>query len=174
MFAACCTTVAVGMSACCTDEHVWKPDKVWVAICPDCVQDGTRKCTGTHTHQNAPSWLPQREYLEIRLLLHHGSHSGKSLKDREIHTQQQQTAQRKHRSWNWTALCFWFLLLAVKSLDGTQTSRRVHVDHTGKSLDRGCCCTVAASKYAAFEGWFSSRNRFFFLLLGDFHGPGRL
>ena len=40
----------------------------------------------------------------------------------------------------------------------------VHVCDTGESLKRDCCCTVAASKYTASEGWFGTGSRYILLV----------
>ena len=45
----------------------------------DFVQDGTHPQTDTHTHGN--TFVPQREYLEMRLLLLHGCHNLQSLEE---------------------------------------------------------------------------------------------
>ena len=50
----------------------------------------------TRTLTKHRSWLPQRGYLEMRLLLHHGCYNVQSLEDGVIHAhQQQQTEQQK-------------------------------------------------------------------------------
>ena len=51
-------------------------------------------------------------------------------------------------------------------------------------LKRGCCCSVASSKYTAFESWCGISSRYWYtavecvttkiILFGGFHGPGRL
>ena len=78
---------------------------------PDCVQDETQVRTDPHTHREHRSWLSQREYLEMRRLLHHSFQNVQSLEDYVIHSCGRQQGKTNTLKLNRTS-CSWFLRTA--------------------------------------------------------------
>ena len=122
---------------------------------PDCLQDGTETCTDTHTLEKHRSWLPQRDYLEIRLLLHHGCHNVKDSEEGVINTQHW-TAQQKQRSWNSTALCVRSSYCASCEADYYRIAIRNRIfQHFGRlssGLRKMLSLAVSMSYWSIFEG----------------------
>ena len=135
----------------------------------DRTQDGTQTRTDPHTHSNTVRGCHKDNALNCGCICTIAPTTYTELRRRvDTYTAADTTAKTKKLKLHRTVFivrtaCCRILGRHTHTLTHSHTSiSTVHGCHKGQSLNRGCCCTAAASKYTAFEGWCGTCSRYWY------------
>ena len=161
----CCCTAAVGVSVYCAGALKFRKR----------VQDGTRNM---RAHREAPfvAVTKGRPGSAAAVAATTYKWLGARL-DTQIHSSRRQHSTKKWYKLHRSMLCYYIVVRVIVvpaaccrilgSTAHTHTLTYAEALFTaatnGKALKHGCCCAVAASRYAHFEGWCGTCSRYWYI-----------